>query len=232
MYVPKRKGLLDKRTLIQNIILIAVMIAAVVISILVGSPLLKVLAILIITILVGVFGSGLIIRFLTGKGYVIANAINELLYIFVAIPILVISATYLPLAIYLTFFGTQWSQQLLDVIIGVTVILMVLSILYLIRNHLKDKKMSLLEYLKYLFDFERRIEEREKQKRRAEKIDHFYDNLDTINDIVDKRMEERSTGFHEFNWRERFHSDLSWKEENKTEKQELDDNNNDSNNDN
>ncbi|MHA1305076.1 MAG: hypothetical protein ACTSPI_15370, partial [Candidatus Heimdallarchaeaceae archaeon] len=131
MYVPKRKRMFDKKELVQNIALGSVVIGGLIITYIFGGMFFKLLAYIVVAILVTIFIFGFIIRFLTGRGYAIASAINEMLYIFVAIPIIVMAATYLPISIYLTFFGTEWKDYILFVIFAITVLMMITSVLYL-----------------------------------------------------------------------------------------------------
>ncbi|MHA1317626.1 MAG: hypothetical protein ACTSQ6_08915 [Candidatus Heimdallarchaeaceae archaeon] len=212
-YVPKRRKFIDRRNLVQNIVLGVVLTASVVLGFISGNPLFKIIGFIIIAILTGTFFSGVMIRFLTGRGYAIASAINELLYIFVAIPIIVMAATYLPVSIYLTFFGTQWSSQILIGIFFITGMLMLGSILYLIKGHLRDKKMGLFSYIAYLFDFEKRAQERIKQKERVKRIDEFYAGFHQIESAVAAKMEKRMTGFQEFDWKARLEQEQEQEQE-------------------
>lgn len=147
------------------------------------------------------FTSGQLIRYLTGRGYAIAMVFNELFFLLVALPVAVLTASYLPIII-LSFFK-------IDVIIlriifwGTLIILEISSITYSITKTLSSKKMSLREYIKYLFDFEKRAEEREIFLKRRNQIDSFYTGLYRIEDNVQQKRSKRADGFEEFDWKGR-----------------------------
>lgn len=144
-----------------------------------------------------------VLEFMSGKGSGIAAAMNELIYLVLGIPLMVIAAGYLPVSIYLSFFSRGSSQAIkIGLYIGVGV-LEILSISYLIIRHLRDKNMNLFQYLKYLFDFERRTDEVKKIKERRDQIDTFYDDLHKVEQKIATKLEEKSSGFDQFDWKER-----------------------------
>ncbi|MCK4878329.1 MAG: zinc ribbon domain-containing protein, partial [Candidatus Heimdallarchaeota archaeon] len=144
-----------------------------------------------------------VLEFMSGRGSGIAAALNELVYLVLGLPLMVIAAGYLPVSIYLSFFSRGSTDAItIGLFVGVGV-LEVLSISYLIVRHLRDKNMNLIQYLKYLFDFERRSEEVKKVKDRRDQIDSFYDDLHKVEQKIATKLEEKSSGFDQFDWRER-----------------------------
>ena len=120
----------------------------------------------------------------------------------IGIPILVIAAGFLPASIYMAFFQPE-SRYVTIAIFIVVGVLEVLAILYLIRRYLRDKKMNLFQYLKYIFDFKRRAEDQKRFRERSNQIDTFYDDLHKVEDKIAKKIQERSTGFDQFDWKEK-----------------------------
>jgi len=143
------------------------------------------------------------LEFLSGRGYVIASAINETLYLVLGIPLMVIALTFLPVSFYLAFFPGESSQIVrIGLFIG-TGIIEIFAILFLIKRYLRERNMNLNQYFKYIFDFKARAEGTRKFKERADQIDNFYDDLSKVSDKLAKKREERAMGFKEFDFRER-----------------------------
>jgi len=63
--------------------------------------------------------------------------------------------------------------------------------------------MNLIQYFKHIFDFRRRASEQQKFKERKDQIDTFYDDLYKVEHKIAKKMEEKSSGFDQFDWKER-----------------------------
>ena len=61
--------------------------------------------------------------------------------------------------------------------------------------------MNFFQYIKYLFDFERRKEESRRIQERNAQIDGFYSDLHRIEDRIAQKLQERSSGFEEFDWK-------------------------------
>ncbi|MHA1668353.1 MAG: zinc ribbon domain-containing protein [Candidatus Heimdallarchaeaceae archaeon] len=168
------------------------------------NMLLKVLSAVGVAIVGTVVISYYLIEFLTGKGYSIASALNELFYLVIGIPLLVISAGFLPASILVAFFYSQETiKWFIPTIYSLVGVLEILSIIYILRRYLKDKNMNLFQYLKYIFDFERRAQERREFEERTQQIDDFYSGLHKVESRIAKKMEEKSTGFEEFDWKEK-----------------------------
>ncbi|MCK5305301.1 MAG: hypothetical protein KAJ72_08620, partial [Candidatus Heimdallarchaeota archaeon] len=95
--LPKgKRKVFRKDNIIQQIILGVLILASVVFAFLSDEPMLKFLAGIMLAIVAVVILSYYMLEFFTGKGYVVASAINEALYLILGIPILVIAAGFLP----------------------------------------------------------------------------------------------------------------------------------------
>lgn len=201
--IPEGKRKVIKReNVIQQVILGGVVLACFIYSFYSGNFILQLISGLAVAIIGVVIISYYSLEFITGRGYHLASAINELMYLVIGIPILVISAGFLPASIYMAFFepDRQYVTVAIFVIVGV---LEVLAIVYLIRRYLRDKKMNLFQYLKYMFDFKRRAAEQKSFRERSEQIDTFYDDLHRVEDRIAQKIQEKSSGFEQFDWKEK-----------------------------
>ncbi len=201
--LPKGKRKIFKReNVMQQVILAGVIVACVAYSFILNITLLKVLSILALAIVGTMLFTYYIIEFFSGAGYSVASAMNELVYLVLALPILVISAGFLPVSIFLAFY--QPSGESVRIVIYVILgVLEIGAIMFLINNYLKDRKMNIFQYIKYVFNFEARAKEARKFRERTEEIDGFYDDLHKVEDKIAQRMEEKSTGFDQFDWKEK-----------------------------
>ncbi len=197
----KRK-VLSRDNLIQQVILGGIVIACFIYSFFTGNFILQLVSGLAVGVIGIVIISYYVLEFISGRGYQLASAMNELLYLVIGIPFLVIAAGFLPASIYIAFFRPD-SQYVIIAIFVVVGLLEVLAILYLIRRYLRDKKMNLFQYLKYIFDFKRRAADQKKLRDRRNQINTFYDDLHKVEDKIAKKIQERSTGFEQFDWKER-----------------------------
>ncbi len=197
----KRK-VFNKEDFIQQFILGAIIIACVVFAFVLDIKLLKVLSIIAISIVGVVIITYYTIELMTGTGYVIASAINEFIYLVLGLPILVVAAGFLPASLFIAFFkpSGEFVALTIYVILGA---LEFFAILFLITRYLRDKKMNLFQYIRYLFDFERRKEENRRFRERNEQIDGFYSDLQKVEARIAEKIQEKATGFDEFDWKER-----------------------------
>ena len=203
MYSQKKKGMFHRNKLIQQAILVAVLVGTSIFAFLHSNFLLKVLAAVALSVITTIIVANYIMEYLYTQGYNMANIINEMLYLFVGIPITVIATTYLPLSIYILFWGPEakWLRLTMYILVGV---LQLGSITYLIKKHLRDKGMkSLRQYFKYMFDAERRRKEQERQAKRSAEIDDFYSRLHKVEEKMEIRKREQTAGFVEFDWKQR-----------------------------
>ncbi len=204
--LPKGKRKVFKReNVIQQVILFAIIAACVAYSWIVNLGILKVLSVLAIAIVGTMLITYYIIEFFSGAGYSVASALNELVYLFLGLPILVIAAGFLPVSILLSFFDLS-SKTVLTVVFVFLGVLELGAILFLINRYLKDRKMNIIQYTRYVFNFEARRQEAERFKERTDQIDGFYSGLTRVEDKIAKRMEEKSTGFDQFDWKDKVNS--------------------------
>ncbi|MHA1550775.1 MAG: hypothetical protein ACTSQC_02395 [Candidatus Heimdallarchaeaceae archaeon] len=198
----KRK-LFRKDNIIQQIILGVLILASVVFAFLSDEPMLKFLAGIMLAIVAVVILSYYMLEFFTGRGYVVASAINEALYLILGIPILVLAAGFLPVSFYVAFSPGTVTELVKIVLLVVLGIIELAAILFLVNRYLREKKMNIGQYFKYIFDFKARAVEHKKFQERADQIDHFYDDLSKVSDKLSKQREERAMGFEDFDFRER-----------------------------
>ena len=98
--LPKgKRKVFKKENVTQQVILAGVIVACVAYSFILDIKLLKVLSILAICIVGTMLVTYYIIEFFSGAGYSVASAMNELVYLVLGLPILVISAGFLPVSI-------------------------------------------------------------------------------------------------------------------------------------
>ncbi|MCK4896660.1 MAG: hypothetical protein KAS47_07620 [Candidatus Heimdallarchaeota archaeon] len=203
--LPKgKRKVFRKDNIIQQIILGALIIAGVIFAFLYDvPPMLKFLAGIMLAIVAVVILSYYMLEFFTGRGYVVASAINEALYLVLGIPILVIAAGFLPVSFYVAFSPGTVTDLVKIVLIVVLGIIEISAIMFLINRYLREKKMNVVQYFKYIFDFKARAKDQKKFQERADQIDHFYDDLSKVSDKLAKKREERAMGFEDFDFRER-----------------------------
>ncbi|TFG10665.1 zinc ribbon domain-containing protein [Candidatus Heimdallarchaeota archaeon] len=197
----KRK-IFNRDKLIQQVLLGGIIIACVVYSWIMDITLLKVLSVVAVAIVGVIIITYYTIEFMTGAGYSVASAINEFIYLVMGLPILLIAAGFLPASILVTMFGVD-TQIVVIIIYAVLGVLEFSAISYMVVRFLRERKMSLFQYIKYLFDFDRRREEHRRVVERNEQIDGFYSDLHKVEDRIAKKLQEKSTGFEEFDWKER-----------------------------
>ncbi len=199
--IPKgKRKLLNRDNIISQVIIVCMIVAAVTISFIQDIQILKVISLVAIAIVVVIIVAYYLIEFFTGAAYGIASILNEVVYLVIGIPLLVISAGFLPISLYMSFFRPD-SWIVNTILIVVLVSLEVLSIMYIFRRYLREKKMNVFQYIKYLFDFKARKAEHEKVIERRDQIDSFYDDLSRVEDRISKKLEERSSGFEEYDWK-------------------------------
>ncbi|MFW9852323.1 MAG: hypothetical protein ACFFDS_05245, partial [Candidatus Thorarchaeota archaeon] len=87
----KRK-VLSRENLIQQVILGGIVIACFVYSFFTGNFILQLVSGLAVGVISVVMISYYVLEFISGRGYQLASALNELLYLVIGIPILVIAA--------------------------------------------------------------------------------------------------------------------------------------------
>jgi hypothetical protein len=204
--IPKgKRKFFNREKMIQQIVLSTVILGCFIYSFFFSdSRVLKVLSGIAVAGVGTMLAVYYVLEFMSGRGSGIAAAMNEMVYLVLGIPLMVIAAGYLPVSIYLSFFSRESSTQAVTIGLFVGVgVLEVLSISYLIVRHLRDKNMNLFQYLKYLFDFERRSDEVKRVKDRRDQIDSFYDGLHKVEQKIATKLEEKSTGFDQFDWKER-----------------------------
>jgi len=99
--------------------------------------------------------SGVFFRFLSGKGYNFSVIFYQFFYT-VAIAVGVFGITYLPMLLIL-FVSGQLSEWIRYAFVTALIIFPISYVLSMIYNFIKERGMTVREYLKYITDKERRI---------------------------------------------------------------------------
>ena len=198
----KTKRFFRKNDLTFRLVLFIIVVAAAVYGFLQGDSLLKIFTMLAVGTMVVSFLSHYVFNFFYGEGYKLAYVINEILYLFLGIPIMLIVIGYLPLSFYISFFANENSSTwIVPTLIAIMVTLQVLSFLYIIRRRGKEMGRNIIQLIKYLFDFKTRAEEQRKHRERADQIDKFYEGMSHVKERVESKMEESAVGFSEYEWK-------------------------------
>ena len=203
--IPKgKRKVFRKENLIQQLVIGAVIVAMVIYVFgFTDNNILKLIAGILVAVVAVVIISFYSLEFFTGKGYTVASAFNEALYLILGIPILIISAGFLPVSIYVSFFA-QDNTEVVKIILYITLgVIEILAILYLVKRYLRERQMNLIQYLKFLFDFKARAADHQRFQERVDQIDIFYDGLHKVSDKIAKKMEEKAAGFEDFDFREK-----------------------------
>jgi hypothetical protein len=198
----KRK-VFRRENMIQQIIVGLIILAAIIYGFIIDNKFLKLAGGITFAIVAVIVISYYMLEFFSGRGYIIASAINEALYLILGIPLMIIAAGFLPISFYVAFSPgtvTVYVKVALLITLGV---IELFAVLFLIKRYLREKNMNVRQYFKYIFDFEARAEEHRKFQERAGEIDHFYDDLSKVSDKLAKKREERAMGFEDFDFRER-----------------------------
>ena len=117
------------------------------------------------------------------------------------IPFLLIAIGYIPLSLYILFVDFEYANRIVPILIAIMVILQISSFVYILRHRGKEKGRTIIQNIKYLFDFKSRAEEQRKYREQAEKIEDFYSGMGEVNKSVRAKMEESVVGFREYEWK-------------------------------
>ncbi|MHA1778933.1 MAG: hypothetical protein ACTSUF_09965 [Candidatus Heimdallarchaeaceae archaeon] len=202
-YTP-RYNFFSKEKILPNLALLLVIAAGIFYAFYEQILLMQVLSWIIIAVIATIVITRLVVEVILDQSPSIVNLINEILYLLLGLPYLIIAGLFLPLSIYILFFHPK-NAPLTIAFIAIAATVELAAILYVIRKGLKDKELTLGEYIKYVFNFNRRIEEARKIKERAEEIEAFYEKLDRAKATADHKLKARTGGFEEFDWKERLH---------------------------
>ncbi len=166
-----------------------------------GNALLKIVASLSLGTMIASFISNYVFNYLYGDAFKLTHAINEILYLFLGIPIMIIAIGYLPLSVYILFFSTENNEWIVPILIGIMVTMQISSFIYIIKRRSKEKRKNIFQFIKYMFDFKTRAEEQRKLQKQTDQIDRFYTDMEKVRDRVDTTMERSTIDFDEFDWK-------------------------------
>lgn len=197
----KTKRFFRKNDLVLRATFIVILIVAAVYSFFQRDSLLRIITILAICTMVASFISHYVINYLYGEGYKLANVLNEILYLFLGIPIMLIAIGYLPISIYILFSAIEEASRIVPILIAIMVTLQIFSFIYILRHRGKEEGRTIIQLIKYLFDFKTRAEEQRMHREQAEKIDEFYSGVSKVKKRVKTMMEESLVDFGEYDWK-------------------------------
>ncbi len=201
-HIPKRKKESTLKKTIKYSLALFFIVTFALYSYFYGSIFYLFLSVFLVLLVLVIILSKLFVNYFTGTGYAVFAALSDLTFIFIAIPILVIMAVYLPYSILIFFFGVD-RLLIIRAIITPIILMQLAAVSFVIRKKLNDMEMSLFEYIKYLVDFKRRIREAELQREKSHKMQTFFDNLHLIERNILRQKNQDPTPFTEFDWKER-----------------------------
>ena len=191
----KTRRFFKKNILAFRIIFLVFLITVAVYSFFQEDNLLRILTFLAVGTMIASFLSNYIFNYFYGEGYKLGYVINEILFLFLGIPLMIIAIGYLPLSFYIAFLATEGASWIVPMMIVIMVIAQVFSFIYVLRRRGKEKGRTIIQLIKYLFDFKTRAEEQQKYREQGEKIEDFYSRMDQVNKSVKTKMEESKVDF-------------------------------------
>ena len=197
----KTKRFLRKNNIVFRASVLVILIVVTVYSFFLEDSLLRVLTILAICIMIASFLSHYVFNYFYGEGYKLAYVINEILYLFLGIPFLLIAIGYLPLSLYILFVDFEDANRIVPFLIAIMVILQISSFIYILRQRGKERERTIIQNIKYLFDFKARAEEQRKHREQADQIEEFYSGMSKVNISVRAKVEESIVDFREDEWK-------------------------------
>lgn len=197
----KTRRFFKKNIVVFRAIFLVLLIVVTVYSFFQEDSLLRIFTILAICIMVASFLSHYVFNYFYGEGYKLAYVINEILYLFIGIPFLLIAIGYIPLSLYILFVDFGDASRIVPILIAIMVILQISSFIYILRRRGKEKGRTIIQNIKYLFDFKARAEEQRKHREQAEKIEEFYSGMSKVDKNVRAKMEESIADFSEYEWK-------------------------------
>ncbi len=170
---------------------------------------LRIVAWLLIPVFVVILGLKYINNYLTGnKGQSLA-IINEFLFIFIGIPLIVIAATYVPMTLILLLFNIE-HRSVYFIFIAIPILIIQISlIIVFITKTLRERNMTIIQYFRYLSNSELRAQERGSTLERRQQIGSFHEGLGRIEEkILTKRetLVDSSVSIQDFDWKARLSS--------------------------
>lgn len=184
-----------KNNVIFRSIFLIFLIGATVYSFFQEDMLLRILILITIGTSVASIVSNYVFNYLYGEGYKLAYVFNEILYLFVGIPFLLITIGYFPLSVYILFVDIEDTTRIFPILLAIMITLQVLSFIYILRQRGKEKGKTIIQLVSYLFNFKARAEEQRKYRKQEEKISDFYSRMGKVNENLSTRMEESVVDF-------------------------------------
>ncbi|MHA1401824.1 MAG: hypothetical protein ACTSQE_15845 [Candidatus Heimdallarchaeaceae archaeon] len=197
----KTRRFFRKNNLVFRATVLVLLIVVTVYSFFLEDSLLRIFTLLAICIMVASFLSHYVFNYFYGEGYKLAYVINEILYLFIGIPFLLIAIGYIPLSLYILFVDFGDASRIVPILIAIMVILQISSFIYILRHRGKEKGRTIIQNIKYLFDFKARAEEQRLHRDQAEKIEKFYSGMSKVDKNVRAKMEESIEDFSEYEWK-------------------------------
>ncbi len=198
----KTKRFFRKNDILFKIILLLFLAAIVAYAFTLGNALLRILASLSLGVMIVSFLSHYISNYLYGDAFKLADAINELVFLFLGIPISIVAIGYLPLSIYILFFSTEDNSWIFPILLSIMITMQVSSFIYILTKRGKEQGQTIFQFIKYQFDFKAKAEERRKFQEQTDQIDIFYSDMEKVRDHVEDTMAKSTVGFDAFDWKE------------------------------
>ncbi len=197
----KTRRFFKKNIVVFRVIFLVFLTVVAVYSFFQEDSLLRIVVILAICTMVASFLSHYVFNYFYGEGYKLAYVINEILYLFIGIPFLLIAIGYIPLSLYILFVDFEDANRIVPILIAIMVILQISSFIYILRQRGKEKERTIIQNIKYLFDFKARAEEQRKHREQADQIEEFYSGISNVDKSVRAKMEESIVDFSEYEWK-------------------------------
>jgi len=193
---------IKKEKVLQDLVVTIFLITFVVYSFVSRNTSLIIVSWLIIAIIATYLIIKYVVLVIFGKGYAITSIVNDLSYLFLFFPGIIIVVSYIFTIILRQFILMDDSfYRLLNILIIIT--LEIIAIFVVVNRKLENMNMDLKGYLKYRLDFDAREEEMRKEKERTQRKRINFDKLDTIASRVDNQEKERIVAYNEFDFKER-----------------------------
>lgn len=194
---PTRKGFFAKEKLLPNLALVLVIIASTVYAYYKKNVILEVLTTVLLAILLAMFLARFFMEYVLASQSKTINFIMQLLYTFIGFPMLVIAGMFLPLSIFVFFFNYE-NDFLVSLVLLLTGIVELAAIIYVVRKGLKEKNMSVWEYIRSTFSIEKRIQTIRETKEIKKQTEQYYTTLEIAGEKAAERVKKREVQYQEF----------------------------------
>ncbi len=154
-----------------------------------GMKLISAFLLMFLTFILGIKFVG---YYLTGHKVANVAVISEFLLIFIGVPLLVMSATTIPVVtlLYILHINTPLMYLIATIILAIFTQVLIMAII--IKKVLKAKNLTLRQYFKYLLNSDYRTQISESVIKSRKPVGCFYEGLGRIEERMMKKHEEVS----------------------------------------